>query len=178
MASVGLRGNLSAKICASVLPAVLTLPLGWTVLTRIVLDIYASGFRSFQPINLAAASSEVCIIAATYFLSANQQHIRSWCQKMISPAKQRLTTLAKLFVSVLTYLSQTLMPKYSQYEHLQSPINCQAQPKVQTNASAFGWDGYIIIIIQPPTHPLGQVWRRRDRAKHRKQKLFVRMSRP
>ena len=42
---------------------------------------------------------------------------------MISPAKQRLTTLAKLFVSVLTYLSQTLMPKYSQYEHLQSPIN-------------------------------------------------------
>ena len=30
---------------------------------------------------------------------------------------------------------------------------CQAQPKVQTKASAFGWDGYNIIIIQPPTHP-------------------------
>ena len=30
---------------------------------------------------------------------------------------------------------------------------CQAQPKVQTKASAFGWDGYKIIIIQPPTHP-------------------------
>ena len=31
--------------------------------------------------------------------------------------------------------------------------NYQAQPKVQTKASAFGWDGYNIIIIQPPTHP-------------------------
>ena len=31
--------------------------------------------------------------------------------------------------------------------------NCQAQPKVPTKASAFGWDGYKIIIIQPPTHP-------------------------
>ena len=30
-------------------------------------------------------------------------------------------------------------------------LYCQAQPKVQTKASAFGWDGYIIIIIQPPT---------------------------
>ena len=28
---------------------------------------------------------------------------------------------------------------------------CQAQPKIQTKASAFGWDGYKIIIIQPPT---------------------------
>ena len=49
---------------------------------------------------------------------------------------------------------------------------CQAQPKVQTKASAFGWDGYNIIIIQPPTHPPGRVWRRRDRAKLRKRKLF------
>ena len=32
-------------------------------------------------------------------------------------------------------------------------LYCQAQPKVQTKASAFGWDGYNIIIIQPPTHP-------------------------
>ena len=30
---------------------------------------------------------------------------------------------------------------------------CQAQPKVQLKASAFGWDGYNIIIIQPPTRP-------------------------
>ena len=63
---------------------------------------------------------------------------------------------------------------------------CQARPKVQTKASAFGWDGYNIIIIQPPTHtpthpsthPPGQVWRRRDKAKLRKQKLFVCISRP
>ena len=56
--------------------------------------------------------------------------------------------------------------------------DCQAQPKVKTKASAFGWDGHNIIIIQPPTHPPGQVWRRRDRAKLRKWKLFVSMSRP
>ena len=30
---------------------------------------------------------------------------------------------------------------------------CQAQPKVLTKASAFGWDGYNIIIIHQPTHP-------------------------
>ena len=30
---------------------------------------------------------------------------------------------------------------------------CQAQPKVQTKATAFGWDGYNIITIQPPTNP-------------------------
>ena len=31
---------------------------------------------------------------------------------------------------------------------------------------------------QPPTHPPGQVWTRQNRAKLRKQKLFVYMSRP
>ena len=36
-------------------------------------------------------------------------------------------------------------------------IYCQAQPKVKTKASAFGSDGYNIIIIQPSTHPPGQV---------------------
>jgi len=30
---------------------------------------------------------------------------------------------------------------------------CQAQPKVQPKASAFGWDGYIFHVIQTPTHP-------------------------
>ena len=45
------------------------------------------------------------------------------------------------------------MVEYSPTPILHSKINCQAQPKVQTKASAFGWDGYNIIIIQPPTHP-------------------------
>ena len=38
-------------------------------------------------------------------------------------------------------------------EHTKVTKYCQAQPKVQTKASAFGWDGYNIIMIQPPTHP-------------------------
>ena len=43
--------------------------------------------------------------------------------------------------------------KSLEYAAMHKSWYCQAQPKVQTKASAFGWDGYNIIIIQPPTHP-------------------------
>ena len=57
-------------------------------------------------------------------------------------------------------LSRYLISIEAEYfiETLYYQTNCQAQPKVQTKASAFGWDGYDMIIIHPP----GQVWRRQE----------------
>ena len=102
-----------------------------------------------------------------------------------------LTFVLCNYVTVKIFLNQIGAPsaQWQRFQNHPSELfllidikSCQAQPKVQTKASAFGWDGYNIIIIQqsthPPTHQTGQVWRRRDRAKLRKRKLFVCMSRP
>ena len=75
-------------------------------------------------------------------------------QQIDRPTISNQYTIGKITVSlhmfslalgIILGIMFTFVPNFTSY--------CQAQPKVQTKASAFGWDSYIIIIIQPPTYP-------------------------